>query len=232
MPGKKTKTTPQFIKESREKHGDKYDYSSVEYLHGKLKVIIICTFHGTFNQTPKDHLSGQGCPRCSRNYPKTQSIFIEQAKACHGDLYDYSKTVYHRHDEIVLIYCKVCCEDFGQRPGIHLSGSGCKTCGNHKHGLAQRSTTEEFVEKATVVHGKKYSYDLVIYVRNRDDVIIHCLSCDIDFRQSPSKHLSGLGCSRCAGLRRFKKTSVFVEEATKFTKNYTAIKELNTPALT
>jgi len=59
------KTTEQFINDAKEVHGDKYDYSKVEYIKAKSKVIIICPKHGEFLQMPNGHLSGQGCPKCN-----------------------------------------------------------------------------------------------------------------------------------------------------------------------
>ena len=60
--------TDDFILKSKEIHGDKYDYSLVEYgASGKDKVIIICKDHGEFLQTPFAHSSKsmkQGCPFC------------------------------------------------------------------------------------------------------------------------------------------------------------------------
>ncbi len=48
------------------KHGDKYDYSLVDYDGALTNVNIICETHGVFPQTPHSHLSrqGQGCPKC------------------------------------------------------------------------------------------------------------------------------------------------------------------------
>ena len=51
-----------FIKKSREVHGDKYDYSKVEYVKNHTKVCIICPKHGEFWQVPNSHLNGNGCP--------------------------------------------------------------------------------------------------------------------------------------------------------------------------
>lgn len=47
-----------------EMHGDTYDYSSVVYSHNQTKVEIICRKHGSFWQTPRAHLKGQGCKEC------------------------------------------------------------------------------------------------------------------------------------------------------------------------
>jgi hypothetical protein len=53
-----------FIGRAREKHGDKYNYSRIEYIDAHTNVIIICPDHGEFPQEPNAHLKGQGCPSC------------------------------------------------------------------------------------------------------------------------------------------------------------------------
>lgn len=64
----KTKTTDQFIDDSVIIHGNKYDYSLVEYKNISIKVKIICKEHGIFEQTPSKHInSKQGCPFCNES---------------------------------------------------------------------------------------------------------------------------------------------------------------------
>ena len=46
--GKKKTTTEEFIERARKVHGDKYDYSKVEYINSRTKVCIICPEHGEF----------------------------------------------------------------------------------------------------------------------------------------------------------------------------------------
>ena len=59
------KTTEQFIEEARQIHGDKYDYSLVEYKGCKIKVKIICPKHGIFEQSFTEHVNReQRCPKC------------------------------------------------------------------------------------------------------------------------------------------------------------------------
>ena len=63
----RTSNTFDFINKSKKIHGNKYDYSLVNYKGGKYKVIIICPKHGEFLQTPFAHSSPsmtQGCPFC------------------------------------------------------------------------------------------------------------------------------------------------------------------------
>lgn len=60
-------TTEEFINKAKEKHGDKYDYSKTVYKKSGLKVDIICPEHGLFSQVARNHLFGQGCPKCFRD---------------------------------------------------------------------------------------------------------------------------------------------------------------------
>ena len=57
--------TEEFIKRSKEVHGDKYKYPKVEYKNNSTKVCIICKEHGEFWQKPASHLSNYGCPICN-----------------------------------------------------------------------------------------------------------------------------------------------------------------------
>jgi hypothetical protein len=56
----------EFIRKAITVHGNKYDYSPVEYIRSNCKTIIKCPEHGIFSQIPAAHLSGQGCPTCGR----------------------------------------------------------------------------------------------------------------------------------------------------------------------
>jgi len=60
----KKRTTEDFIKLAKIKHGDKYDYSLVDYKNKRTKIKIICQKHGIFLQTPYVHLDGFGCKLC------------------------------------------------------------------------------------------------------------------------------------------------------------------------
>ncbi len=66
------KTQEYIIQKFIEQHGDKYDYSKVEYKNYKTKVCIICPEHGEFWQTPSDHISGNGCPRCNQSHGESK----------------------------------------------------------------------------------------------------------------------------------------------------------------
>ena len=94
-------TTEQFIEKATLIHGDKYNYSKVDYINTRTKVCIICKIHGEFWQTPNMHLCGNSCPKCRQKFTNTQD-FISHAKTIHDDKYDYSKTIYEKMKQVIL----------------------------------------------------------------------------------------------------------------------------------
>lgn len=83
-------TTEEFIARAKAVHGDKYDYSKVEYVDSKTKVCIICKEHGEFWQTPYSHLNGHGCSKCANKKVSESQITwtkekcFEVAQKCHS----------------------------------------------------------------------------------------------------------------------------------------------------
>lgn len=135
-------TTEEFIAKAKAVHGDRYDYSKVEYVGYRIPVTIICKEHGEFPQKPVLHLSGYGCSICSGRKKMRTVDFINRAKSVHGDKYDYSKTKYKGNSEEVCIICPEHGE-FWQRAGNHLRGVGCKKCGIIKSSSKQKIWTRE-----------------------------------------------------------------------------------------
>lgn len=188
---KRAKTLSQFIEEAVEVHGTKYDYSKVQYVNTYTKIIIICPIHGEFEQTPKSHLRGYQCNKCTREASKlTTEEFITRAVKVHGDRYDYLGTTYKDMKTNVSVVCPIHGE-FTQRPYDHLQGRGCKKCGG-----TNPLTTEEFIERAKQVHKNKYDYSKSKYILNDIKVEIVCHKHG-SFWQSAHAHLNGSGCSGC-----------------------------------
>lgn len=202
--------TEEFIKKAKRVHKKKYDYSKVEYVDNKTKVCIICPEHGEFWQTPKQHLKGQGCPKCGGTYSPTTEEFIKKAKRVHGDRYDYSKVKYVN---AVTEICIVCPEhgEFLMKPNSHLNGQGCPCCGLKKRIDASKSNTKEFIEKSKKIHGDKYDYSKVDYINSTTKVCIICPKHG-EFWQTPSEHLSGHGCKKCNTSHLEKEVMLFLEE--------------------
>lgn len=210
----KTMSLQTFIQISKQVHGDKYDYSKVEYVDSQTKVCIICPKHGEFWQTPNNHLSGHGCRKCQFDVLKakfcfSKEEFIEKAKEIHGDKYDYSKVEYVNYDTKVCIICPIHGE-FWQTPQSHLSKNGCLECGGRK-----KITTKQFIEKSRKVHGNKYDYSKVEYKNNSTKV---CIICPIhgEFWQTPSMHSKGQGCPFCKTSKLENEMHNFLEDKISF----------------
>ena len=195
------KTTEEFIEESKEKHGDKYDYSEVEYIKIKLKVKIICKEHGIFEQKAQHHLRGVGCPKCANESRATKlrfttEKFIEKAVETHGDKYKYSEVEYKGSNTKVKIFCDIHGQ-FLQSPDAHLSGNGCIKCGKTNMADKRTKTAEQFVYEANLVHDGRYLYDQVKYKKGVEKIDILCTIHGI-FKQTPNNHIKGQGCPKCS----------------------------------
>ena len=80
------KGSEEFIRQSREVHGDFYNYDKVKYTNNKTDVIINCPIHGDFEQMPQHHLNGHLCKNCApKKQKKLDSIFREQANKIHNN---------------------------------------------------------------------------------------------------------------------------------------------------
>jgi hypothetical protein len=150
------KSRDEFIQKAKEVHGDKYDYSKVEYIKAKKKVCIICPIHGEFWQTPDAHLNGSKCPKCThRSYNYTTDEFIQKAKEVHGDKYDYSKVEYINRLTQVCIICPIHGE-FWQKPREHFKGKGCQKC--HESVLEKKIKTLLEKNKIDFEPQKRFSW--------------------------------------------------------------------------
>ena len=138
------KTTEEFIKNAKEVHGDKYDYSLAEYKGNKSNIKIKCNKCGNvFTQRVNNHLfNKRGCPKCNGGVKLTFEDFLQKSKEKHGDRYDYSLVEYKNNTTKVKIICPIH-GVFEQRPDVHyLQGCGCQKCANEKNILV--SVVDEF----------------------------------------------------------------------------------------
>lgn len=195
----RTKTLEKCIEDFCKVHGNRYDYSKVEYISNKTKVCIICPIHGEFWQTPNKHLLGRGCPYCAENMRKTTEKCIEDFRSIHGEKYDYSLVDYIANNKKVSIICPIHGE-FKQTPSAHLLGCDCPKCAkeNSAKKLSEKFSlgTDNFIVKAKEIHKDLYSYNKTVYTNMNTNVIITC-PIHGDFFQLPSNHLKGYGCPKC-----------------------------------
>lgn len=213
-------TTHDFILRAKNKHGDKYSYDKSLFCGSKKKILISCKIHGDFYQKAETHMAGYGCDLCARDVRRTKltsstDVFVEKAIKVHGGRYDYSKCEYKGNHRKVTISCLEHGE-FQQQPANHLMGNGCPTCKLDLLSKKFSDDRESFIAKAISIHGNKFIYDKVIYVRSGIKVCITCPTHG-DFYQVPNSHLSDSGCSKCTAYG-FKPASIYIAEMDGFCK--------------
>ena len=161
----------EFVKRAQKIHGNKYDYSKVNYVNSRTKVCIICPEHGPFWQTPANHINlKQNCPRCNRQtLPKTSEEITEKAREIFGNRYDYSKVNYKDWKTKI---CIICPEHgpFWKTPYNHIKlKEGCPACNGRYVKTMKFNLLQEF----------KDEYALRAFLMNGDinilQVILSCL---------------------------------------------------------
>ena len=196
------KTTSDFIKEAKAIHGNKYNYSQVNYKNQITAVIIICKKHGEFLQKPIHHTRGSGCTKCYRERNKYSfKTFVSKAKEVHGEKYKYpdQKIVKGISKTKVLIRCLKHGE-FKQLGTEHLSGKGCYQCGLETISEKGRLKPKMFLERARKTHGERYDYSLTNFQGVDKKVKIICKEHGV-FEQAPYNHMNGQNCPRCGEIQ-------------------------------
>ena len=201
------KRTFQFLKKAKNKHGDTYDYSKVEYVNSYTPVELICPRHGQFYQQPRIHVQGSGCKRCSLETRTTsRNSFLERCKKHFNKKYEYPVLKdFIRFTEFIKIVCPEH-GTFTQRVNRHMAGRGCKKCGENNRAL----TKEEFVKRAQGTHGDRYNYDNVKYKNIHTKVTVGCPNHGF-FEVSPALHIQRTGCPKCSVSRGHKQIRSILE---------------------
>ena len=167
----KTQSKPidEFISQANEVHDFKYDYSKAVYNGARRNLIIICKIHGEFNQTPDNHIKGQGCPDCgiietAKKLSLTLEEFLSRSHEIHGDTYDYSKVELVNASTKVEIICRTH-GSFFQDPEHHiLRKHGCPRCVNKREGeLAITLSKLGIVHRQYKIENKRYDFFLPEY---------------------------------------------------------------------
>lgn len=196
--------TQSFIKKAREKHGDKYDYSLVDYVNRKKKVKIICPVHGVFEQAARSHLEGRGCELCADN-TTTYKDYAEKLFKTFGDAYICKEETFINASSKAAFVCKKHGEFIGVCANVLNSKVPCEKC-------KIENLKNNFIKKAVEKHGDKFDYSDVVYVDRSTEVKIICKKHGV-FTQKPENHLKGNDpCPLCREEKK-KNTEQFIEEA-------------------
>lgn len=195
---KQVRLQEEFIEKCKEVHGDRYDYSKVNYVNNRTKVEIICSIHGSFRQLPIVHLNRVGnCPKCSHTTGNqiSKEEFIKKCREIHGDRYDYSKVNYVNNKTKVEIICPIH-GSFYQTPRAHL----CK-----KHGCpyCKESQLERDIRLLLTNNNIKYEY------QKSWDWLVYKSSQYVDY-YLPELNLV----IECQGKQHFEPSEFFNKDAT------------------
>ena len=123
-----------WLKEVKEIHKDKFDYSKVKYSGSQNKIILSCSLHGEFETTPEGHKNKSGgCKKCRYMYSKeSASIGFDEIEKrsliIHNSKYTYiNDNNAQSHTDNLHIVCPEH-GDFIQLVSNHLDGHGCPKC--------------------------------------------------------------------------------------------------------
>ena len=191
-----------FLEKAIQIHGKKYDYSKVEYVNNKTKVIITCPIHGNFEQTPKNHLLGQGCPLCGIEKIKESSKnnyggLLSLSKQRFNDEYEFPniKDEYENSHSIITIKHKPCGTIFQKIAGDHLTSKygGCPCLRKYdKPKLSIEEKIQNFLNNSLQRFGDVYEYPNIEkeYKDVHSVITIKHKTCDTVFYMKVKIHLS------------------------------------------
>lgn len=155
----KRRTYDEFVQMARNTHGDKYDYSEVDYRNNGYKIKIGCPTHGWFWQRPYNHLLGFGCGGCSVGTSKAELEILEYIGDLGEETLSRQKIGGYEYD-IIIENKRVAIEYCGNYWHSELNGKGWKYHLNklniaHENGYRLLTIFEdEWVNKEEIVKSR------------------------------------------------------------------------------
>lgn len=162
--GNNVPTNQEFIDRCK-KYYPTYDYSKCVYTTRDAPVTVICKKHNyEFYPLAQNLERGQAmCPMCKKEVYKetftmSQNDYIKRCKEIHNNKYDYSKTVYTKMDDKVIITCPKHGE-FKQLASNHIRGYGCPKCkrskGEEQIAIILENLNIKYLEQYPIKQGNK-----------------------------------------------------------------------------
>lgn len=157
-----TKARTDFVELAKALHEDTFDYSQVQYQNQYQEVKIVCPKHGVFEQLPKLHLKGCGCPKCAKGRSQqairdaAATSFEDRCKQVHGEKYDYSQVKYVGCHDPVEIGCPEH-GTFTMKAIKHSQGQPCPKCSTAKTYSEKACDWLDWLaanERITIQHGR------------------------------------------------------------------------------
>lgn len=211
-------TTEEFIEKAKKIHGNKYDYSEVEYVNSHTKVKIYCKkCKNYFFINPNHHISSKtGCKKCAieEQHLKqrlSKDEIIKRAKEIHGNKYEILEISFLPKNNKIKLLCKQCNRVFWQQIKSHLRGNGCKYCGYKANSEKHMRSLSDFIQKVKTKYGDLYDYSYIKKEDLNNKILIKCNTCNNFFRITPSNFLSNRGCSFCKKSKGEKQIVIFLK---------------------
>ena len=213
-------TTEEFIKKAREVHGDRYDYSKVEYVDSKTDVCIICPEHGEFWQRPSHHTAGHGCTKCASDVNSAKMrVWTEEKCREEASLFSDMKSFRTKSKDAYHAALK-------HHWLKNYTWLSYKIDVSKRKKTRKLYTQDEIIERLRSIFGDRYSYDKVVYKAMKVPITLVCHEKDVngvehgEFSMRPDNIFSGKqACPKCYDDRRSqlqrKPVEVFIEEAKK-----------------
>ncbi len=213
-------TTEEFIQRAKAIHGDKYDYSKVQYVNASTKVCIICPKHGEFWQKTSHHIEGRGCAKCA-NEVNSAKMRLWTEEKCREEASHYMEMKDFRTK---------CTDAYNAALKHHWLQN--YTWLTYKIDMStskkkrQTYTQGEIIERLQALFGERYSYEHVVYKNMKTPITLICHEKDANgvehgaFSMRPDNIFSShQRCPKCYDDRRSmlqrKPLETFIEEATK-----------------
>jgi len=208
-----------FKNKAIEVHGNEYTYEPDSYVNTKKKMFMTHNKCGyRFQQTPKNHLNGQGCPVCGKKYAAMYSKnnwehFTEKAKERFGDRYTfpYIETEYENSHSKITVRCNLCGNVFTKIACDFITSKtgGCWCKETPKETITYNELSEKingfYIE---YFEGKKNIKD--------DKVLTICKECGNKEYKKISRILNGkCSCKICANRKAGKKRRLQVDDVKK-----------------
>ena len=100
-------TTEEFIEKANKVHNNFYNYSKTTYINSMENVIVTCPIHGDFEQIPRNHLFGSGCPKCFKEKSHVENDVLNYIKEiCDCEVIENDRTILDGKEIDILIPSK------------------------------------------------------------------------------------------------------------------------------
>lgn len=171
---RKRLTQEEFLRRAIKTHGDKYDYSKLNYVNSRTNVIITCSKHGDFEQNPRSHIRGCECPSCSKTHRGKGVSHKKRRALVYGvgiNDYEGSVTSDAFETKIYRLWKALLQRCYKERNDACVSYKDCSVCeewlyySNFRKWVLENYKEDYQLDKDILIKGNKiYSPDTCLFV--------------------------------------------------------------------